>query len=144
MIIPINETYLILNYLIAVIVSVVVVLGLGLPLVAKKPIRFSFDKSALFPTPIFAIGVLAICFSVNFFWFYDGLVLAVLWGVIAALFIKFGFDYVFPRPPQEKNIQNDSNNSLKNSSIKDDPLKDSSSENDSLKDSNSKSKEVSQ
>jgi len=139
MIIPINETYLILNYLIAVIVSVVIALGLGLPLIPKKPIRFSFDKSALFPTPIFAIGFLAICFSINFFWFYDGLVLAVLWGIVAALFIKFGFDYVFPRPPKEGNIQNNSDSSLKDSS-----LKDSSLEDNSLEDYNSKSKEVNQ
>jgi len=106
MFILVNETYLLLNYLIAIIVSVVIGLGLGLPLLPKKPIRFSFDKNALFPTPIFAIGFLAICFSVNFFWLYDGLVLAVLCGIIAPLFIKFGFDHIFPKPPQEKNAQN--------------------------------------
>jgi len=124
MFILVNETYLLLNYLIAIIVSVVIGLGLGLPLLPKKPMRFSFDKSALFPTPIFAIGFLAICFSLNFFWIYDGLVLAVLCGIIAALFIKFGFDYVFPKPSQEKNAQNDLDSSLK--------------------DYNSKSKEVNQ
>ena len=136
----IYETYLILSYLIAAIVSIVVALGLGLALLPKgRPMRFSFDKSALFPTPIFAIGFLAICFSINFFWFYDGLVLAVLWGIVAALFIKFGFDYVFPRPPKEGNIQNNSDSSLKDSS-----LKDSSLEDNSLEDYNSKSKEVNQ
>lgn len=101
MIIHVNETYLILNYLIAVIVSVVIALGLRLPLLPNRPIRFSFAKSALFPTPIFAIGFLAICFSVNFFWIYDGLVLAVFWGVVSALFVKFAFDHVFPKPLEE-------------------------------------------
>ena len=120
MIIHVNETYLILNYLIAVIVSVVIALGLGLPLLPKgKPIRFSFDKSALFPTPIFAIGFLAICFSVNFFWIYDGLVLAILWGIVSALFVKFAFDYVLPKPPGEENTENDSDSSLEENNAKD-------------------------
>lgn len=101
MIIHVNETYLILNYLIAVIVSIVIALGLRLPLLPRRPIRFSFDKSAIFPTPIFAIGFLAICFSVNFFWFYNGILLAIFWGVVSALFVKFAFDIVFPNPPEE-------------------------------------------
>ncbi|MBZ9571322.1 energy-converting hydrogenase A subunit A EhaA [Methanobrevibacter sp. TMH8] len=117
MILHANETYLILSYLVAAIVSIVIALGLGLPALPKKPIRFSFDKSAIFPTPIFAIGFLAICFSVNFFWIYNGLALAVFWGIISALFVKFAFDIVFPKPPEEVN-DNDSNNSLEESESK--------------------------
>jgi len=109
MILHVNETYLILSYLVAAFVSIVIVLGLGLPLLPKKPIRFSFDKSAVFPTPVFAIGFLAICFSVNFFWIYNGLALAVFWGIVSALFVKFAFDYVFPKPPEE-NTENNSDN----------------------------------
>lgn len=103
MIIHVNETYLLLSYLITVIVSVVVALGLRLPLLPKKPIRFSFDKSAIFPTPIFALGFLAICFSVNFYWIYDGMVLAIFWGIVSGLFVKYGFDYVFPSLPDDEN-----------------------------------------
>jgi energy-converting hydrogenase A subunit A len=101
MIIHVNEMYLLLSYLITVIVSIAIALGLGLPLLPKKPIRFSFDKSAIFPTPIFAMGFLAICFSVNFYWIYDGMILAVFWGIVSGLFVRYGFDYVFPEPPNE-------------------------------------------
>lgn len=117
MILHVNETYLILSYLVTAIVSILIALGLGLPLFPKKTIRFSFDKSAVFPTPIFAIGFLAICFSVNFFWIYNGLALAVFWGIVSALFVRFAFDYVFPKPPGE-DTENDSNNSLEDSSSK--------------------------
>lgn len=103
MIIHVNETYLLLSYLITVIVSVIVSLGLSLPLLPEKSIRFSFDKSAIFPTPIFALGFLAICFSVNFYWFYGGIVLAVFWGIFSGLFVKYGFDYMFPTLPDDEN-----------------------------------------
>ena len=99
MVIHVNETQLIVNFLIAVVVSILVALILKLPLLPEKPIRFSFNKSAIFPTPIFAMGFLAICFSLNFFWIYDGMVLAVLCAIASGLFIKFGFDYLFPEPP---------------------------------------------
>ena len=119
MIIHVNEIYLILNYLIAAIVSIIIALGLGLPLLPKgKPIRFSFDKGALFPTPIFSIGLLAICFSLNFYWIYDGVVLAIIWGIVAALFVKFAFDYVLPKPPEEENNENDSASSLEDGKSK--------------------------
>lgn len=113
MIIHLSETYIILNYLIAAIVSIVIALGLRLPLLPKKQIRFSFDKSAVFPTPIFAIGFLAICFSVNFFWVYDGIILAVFWGVVSAYFVRFAFDYVFPKPlNQNEDNVDDMNNEI--------------------------------
>lgn len=123
MIIHANETYLILSYLVAAIVSIVIALGLGLPALPKKPIRFSFDKSAIFPTLIFAIGFLAICFSVNFHWIYNELALAVFWGIISALFVKFAFDTVFPKPlgegnEDDSNEEDDSNNSLEESKSK--------------------------
>ncbi len=121
MIVHVGETYLILSYLITAIVSMVVALGLGIPFLPKKPIRFSFDKSALFPTPIFAIGFLAICFSVNFYWIYNGMALAVFWGIVSGLFVKFAFDFIFPKPPGEEenssenleNISDDSNSKTK-------------------------------
>jgi energy-converting hydrogenase A subunit A len=104
MIIHVNETYLIVNFLIAAIVSIIVALGLRLPLLPNRPIRFSFDKSAIFPTPIFAMGFLAICFSVNFYWIYNGMVLAIFWAFVSALFVKFGFDFVFPKPIDNEEV----------------------------------------
>ncbi|MDR2544674.1 MAG: energy-converting hydrogenase A subunit A EhaA [Methanobrevibacter sp.] len=94
----ITETFILLNYLIAITLSIVVALLLKLPFVPEKPIRFSWTKSALFPTPIFAIGILAIFYSVNFYWFYDGIILAVIIAILSGLFVKYLFDYVFPKP----------------------------------------------
>ena len=95
-----NGFQLFVNYIVAIIVAIILGLALRLPLLPEKPIRFSWTKSALFPTPIFAIGILAIFYSLNIFWIYDGLVIAILVGLASALFVKYLFDYVFPNPPQ--------------------------------------------
>ncbi|KZX16596.1 hypothetical protein MBCUT_07500 [Methanobrevibacter cuticularis] len=100
MIIHVSEIYLFIDYLIAIAISIIIALGLRLPLLPNKPIRFSFETSALFPTPVIAIGLLAICFSLNIYWIYDGMVLAILLGGFSALFTKYLFDYVFPKPPE--------------------------------------------
>lgn len=99
MIFLINETTLLLNYLITIIVSIAVALILKLPLLPEKPRRFSWTNSAIFPTPVIAMGVLALCFSVNFYFLYDGKILAVITGVLAAIFVKYLFKYVFPDAP---------------------------------------------
>ena len=93
-----NGFQLLVNYIVAIIVAVVLSLALRLPLLPQKPIRFSWDKSALFPTPIFAIGILAIFYSLNIFWIYGGLILAIIVGAFSAVFVKYGFDHVFPSP----------------------------------------------
>jgi energy-converting hydrogenase A subunit A len=71
---------------------------LKLPLLPEKPRRFSWTKSALFPTPVIAIGILAIMYSTKFYWIYDGLVLAIVIAISSALFVKYLFDHVFPKP----------------------------------------------
>ena len=63
-----------LAYIVTIIVSIVVALVLKLPLLPGKPYRYSFDVSAIYPTPIIAIGILS------------------------ALFVKYLFDFVFPKP----------------------------------------------
>ena len=93
---------LLLNYFITIIVSIVVALGLKLPLLPDKPRRFSWTKSAIFPTTIIAMGLLAFCFSINFYYLYDGKLLAVLMGIIAAIFVKYLFNYVFSDIPNSK------------------------------------------
>ena len=95
-----NGFQLFVNYMVAIILAVVLALALKLPLLPKKPIRFSWTKSALFPTPIFAIGILAIFYSLNIFWIYDGILIAILVGLFSAIFVKYLFDYIFPNPPQ--------------------------------------------
>ncbi len=97
-IIDANGFQLFMNFIVALIVAIALALALRLPLLPEKPIRFSWTKSALFPTPVFAIGILAIFYSLNIFWIYDGLVIAILVGVFSALFVKYLFDYIFPEP----------------------------------------------
>ena len=95
-----NGFQLLINYIVSIVVAIVISLVLGLSLLPEKPIRFSWTNSALFPTPIFAIGILAIFYSLNVFWIYDGLVIAIIVGLASALFVKYLFDYVFPKPPE--------------------------------------------
>ena len=99
MIFLISETTLLLNYLITIIVSIIMALILRLPFLPEKPRRFSWTNSAIFPTPIIAMGVLAFCFSINFYWLYEGKVLALIVGILSAIFVKYLFKYVFPNSP---------------------------------------------
>lgn len=93
-----NGFQLFVNYMVAIIVAIGLALALRLPLLPEKPIRFSWTRSALFPTPIFALGILAIFYSLNAFWIYDGLVIAIIVGVFSAVFVKYLFYYIFPNP----------------------------------------------
>ena len=95
-----NGFQLFMNYIVAIIVAIVLSLVLRLPLLPEKPIRFSWTKSALFPTPIFAIGILAIFYSLNIFWIYNGLIIAIIVGRFSAIFVKYLFDYIFPNPQE--------------------------------------------
>ena len=66
-----------------------------------KPYRYSFDVSALYPTPIIAIGIFSIFLVLNYTFIYNGLVLAAIIGILSALFVKYLFDFVFPKPLDE-------------------------------------------
>ena len=87
-----------LAYIVAIICSIVVALLLRLPLLPSKPYRYSFDVSAIYPTPIIAIGILSIFLVLNYTFMFNGLILAVIIGVLSALFVKYLFDFVFPTP----------------------------------------------
>ena len=95
-----NGFQLLVNYIVAIIVAIALALALKLPLLPEKPIRFSWTKSALFPTPIFALGILAIFYSLNIFGVFDGLLIALIVGVFSAVFVKYLFDYIFPNPQE--------------------------------------------
>ena len=99
-----NEIYLFSGYLITIIVSVIIVKGLGLSWLLSKPVRYSFEVSAIFPTPVIAIGLLAIFYRLGYVWIYHGIVLAVLIGVISAVFTKYFFFYLFPKPPETQEV----------------------------------------
>ena len=99
--IAISSFDILLAYIVAIICSIIVALLLRLPLLPSKPYRYSFDVSALYPTPIIAIGILSIFLVLNYTFMYNGLVLAVIVGVLSALFVKYLFDFVFPKPLDE-------------------------------------------
>ena len=99
---------MLLAYIVAIICSIVVALLLRLPLLPSKPYRYSFDVSAIYPTPIIAIGILSIFLVLNYTFMYNGLILAVIIGVLSALFVKFLFDFVFPQP-RDENMGEDMN-----------------------------------
>ena len=90
-----------LAYIVAIVVAVVAALALRLPLLPSKPYRYSFDVSALYPTPIIAIGIFSIFLVLNYTFIYNGLVLAAIIGILSALFVKYLFDFVFPKPLDE-------------------------------------------
>lgn len=92
---------ILLAYIAAIVCSIIVALVLRLPLLPSKPYRYSFDVSALYPTPIIAIGILSIFLVLNYTFMYNGLVLAIVIGVLSALFVKYLFDFVFPKPLDE-------------------------------------------
>ena len=92
---------ILLAYIVAIICSIIVALILRLPLLPSKPYRYSFDVSAIYPTPIIAIGILSLFLVLNYTFMYNGLVLAVIIGVLSALFVKYLFDFVFPKPLDE-------------------------------------------
>ena len=99
---------MLLAYVVAIICSIIVALLLRLPLLPSKPYRYSFDVSAIYPTPIIAIGILSIFLVLNYTFMYNGLILAAIIGVLSALFVKFLFDFVFPQP-RDENMGEDMN-----------------------------------
>ena len=96
--ISLSSVDILFAYIVAIICSIVAALLLRLPLLPSKPYRYSFDVSALYPTPIIAIGILSIFLVLNYTFMYNGLILAVIIGVLSALFVKYLFDFVFPNP----------------------------------------------
>ena len=92
---------IILSYIVAIIFSIYVALLLKIPLLPSKLYRYSFDVSALYPTPIIAIGVLSIFIVLNYTFIYNGLILAIIIGVLSAFFVKYLFYTVFPKPLSE-------------------------------------------
>ncbi len=96
--ITINPFDMLLAYIVAIVVSIIVALVLRLPLLPGKPYRYSFEVSALYPTPIIAIGIFSIFLILNYTFVYNGIVLAAIIGILSALFVKYLFDFVFPKP----------------------------------------------
>lgn len=97
-----GSSNLIIDYLIVILVSIIFALILRLPLLPSKLYRYSFDVSALYPTPIIAIGVLSLFFILNYSFAFEGKLLSLIIGICSALFVKYLFFYVFPKPPADE------------------------------------------
>ena len=100
--ITIGYSDIILAYIVAIVVSIIVALLLRVPLLPSD--RYSFDVSAIYPTPIFAIGILSLFLVLNYTFAFNGLLLAVIIGVCSGLFVKYLFYYIFPSPSQDGDI----------------------------------------
>lgn len=96
--ITISSFDVLLAYIVTIVVSIIVALILRIPLLPSKPYRYSFDVSAIYPTPIIAMGIFSVFLVLNYTFMYNGIVLAVIVGVLSALFVKYLFDFVFPKP----------------------------------------------
>ena len=96
--ITISSFDILLAYIVTIVVSIIVALILKIPLLPSKPYRYSFDVSVIYPTPIIAMGIFSIFLVLNYTFMYNGIVLAIVIGVLSALFVKYLFDFVFPKP----------------------------------------------
>ena len=96
--IAISSFDVLLAYIVTIFVSIIFSLILRIPLLPSKPYRYSFNVSAIYPTPIIAAGVFSIFLVLNYTFMYNGIVLAIIIGILSALFVKYLFDFVFPKP----------------------------------------------
>lgn len=87
---------MILDYLVAIVVSIIIALILRVPLMPSD--RYSFDVSAIFPTPIIAMGIFSFFLVLNYTFTFNGLLLAAIIGICSGLFVKYLFNYIFPSP----------------------------------------------
>jgi energy-converting hydrogenase A subunit A len=95
------DMYVLLSYVLAIVSSIVVGLLVRLPLLPEKPMRQSWTVSAVFPTAVIALGILAIFFKFGMASFYHGLDLGLAIGIITALSVKYFFDNILPKPEME-------------------------------------------
>lgn len=87
---------IILDYFLVIIISIATAFILRLPLIPSRPIRYSFDVSILYPTPLIAVGVFTIFFILGF----SGILISIIIGICTALFVKYLFYYLFPKPKE--------------------------------------------
>ena len=87
----------VISYLIALAAALILGVILRLPLLPEKPMRKSWTISAVFPTAVLAIGFYAIVYELG----YQGYIVALITGIITALFAKFILEKVVPVPESD-------------------------------------------
>ncbi len=85
------------SYLIALAAALILGLVLRLPLLPDKPMRHSWTISAVFPTAVLAVGFYAMVYELG----YQGYIVALITGIITALFSKFILEKLVPVPPKD-------------------------------------------
>ena len=92
-----------IGYIIAIASAVILGLILRLPLLPEKPIRQSWTISVIFPTAVLAIGFTAIISKLGYHLIgYQEYLVALVIGVLTAIFSKFILERILPRPAPEK------------------------------------------
>ena len=86
------------SYLIALAAAIILSLVLRLPLLPDKHMRHSWTISAVFPTAVLAVGFYAMVYELG----YQGYIVALITGIITALFAKFILEKVVPVPELEE------------------------------------------
>lgn len=94
-----------ISYLITLVSALVVALLLKLPLLPEGPMRDSWTISAVFPTSVIALGLLAIFLQLNVTGFYSGWDVAVIVGVFSAFFSRYLLEDVFPKFEMEESYE---------------------------------------
>jgi energy-converting hydrogenase A subunit A len=85
------------SYVIALAAALILSLVLRLPLLPERPMRQSWTISAVFPTAILAIGFYAMAYELG----YQGYIVALITGIITALFAKFILEKIVPVPESD-------------------------------------------
>jgi len=89
---------LISSYVLAVLSAMIVGIVLKIPVLPERPMRQSWTISIIFPTAVLALGFTAMVSKLG----VDGLLVAVIIGIITALFSKYLLERVLPEPAMEE------------------------------------------
>jgi len=90
-------------YIIAIGSAVVVGLILRLPLLPERPMRQSWTISVIFPTAVLALGFIAMMSKLGYLTNgYTDYLIALVVGVLTAIFSKFILERILPKPAQEE------------------------------------------
>jgi energy-converting hydrogenase A subunit A len=92
-----------LGYIISIASAMILGLILRLPLLPEKPIRQSWTISVIFPTAVLALGFTAIISKLGYHLIgYQEYLVALVIGVLTAIFSKFILERILPPPAQEE------------------------------------------
>jgi energy-converting hydrogenase A subunit A len=92
------EQITIISYILALIAAMVVGLILRIPILPERPMRYSWTISIIFPTSVLALGFTAMLFKLG----YTGIPVALVVGILTAVFAKYFLERLLPRPQVEE------------------------------------------